>query len=180
VTWWLADLAMDGVAVIVNPQNPINEISLQDARAIFSGERNNWVDYGADSIGNIEVAVREAGDGTRLIFDQTIMGDLRLTFDAMVMPSAETMLNYVAIKPGAIGYVPSASVARKQPAVKVLTLSGAAPQAENITDGGYPLSRMLNLIAAREPQGELRNFVAWALGPQGQQIAQSLGYAALK
>lgn len=178
--WWLADLSMDGVAVIVHPQNPISEISLPDLRNIFSGVRNNWTDYGAADLGNIEVAVRENTDGTRIQFDQTVMGDQRLTFDALVMPSVETMLNYVALKPGAIGYVPSAGLAKRQTSVKVLTLDGKALTTATVSNSEYPLSRTLNLISVQEPRGEMRNFVAWALGPRGKEIAASAGYAPIQ
>ncbi|MCL6510684.1 MAG: substrate-binding domain-containing protein [Anaerolineae bacterium] len=185
--WWLADLALDGVAVIVHADNPINALALRDLRDIFSGVRNDWADYGEDELGNIEVAVREDGDGTRVTFDRIVMGDQRLTFDALVMPSVETTLNFVALRPGAIGYVPSPSVAGRRgtgagaaPPVKALALDGVAPTAENLISGEYPLVRTLNLIGLYEPQGELRNFVAWALGPQGRAITESLGYAAFQ
>jgi phosphate transport system substrate-binding protein len=174
--WWLVDLAMDGVAVIVHPQNSLSALSTRDARDVFSGVRNQWAEYGVEGIGNIEVAVREDGDASRSVFDRTIMGDARLTLDALVMPSIETMLNYVALKPGAIGYAPAASVTR-HPVAKALALEGQMPTPENVASGAYPLVRTLHLIAASEPQGELRNFVAWALGPHGHEIAASLGYA---
>lgn len=180
--WWLADLATDGVVVVTHADNPIGQLALRDLRDIFSGVRNSWADYGEATLGNIEVAVREDGDGTRVIFDRTVMGDQRLTFDALVMPSVETMLNFVAIKPGAIGYVPYSSVVQHQaragrPAVNLLALDGIEPTSDNLADGDYPLVHTLHLIGLQEPRGELRNFIAWALGPQGRAIAQSLGYA---
>jgi len=185
--WWLADLALDGVAVVVHADNPVNALTLRDLRDIFSGGRNDWADYGEDQLGNIEVAVREDGDGTRVTFDRTVMGDQRLTFDALVMPSVETVLNFVALKPGAIGYIPLSSMAGQGGVgsgaalpVKALVLDGVAPTAENLASGEYPLVRTLNLIGLYEPQGELRNFVAWALGPQGRTITESLGYAAFQ
>ncbi len=180
--WWLADLALDGVAVIVHAENPIDRLTLPDLRDIFAGVRNTWADYGEDELGNIEVAVREEGDGTRAIFDRVVMGDQRLTFDALVMPSAETMLNFVTLRPGAIGYAPSASALGRRsgaagPNVKVLALDGVLLTSDKLMSGEYPLVRTLNLVSLYEPQGELRNFVAWALGPQGKAIAESLGYA---
>lgn len=183
--WWLADLALDGVAVIVHEDNPIDGLTLRDLRDIFSGVRNAWADYGEDELGNIEVAVREDGDGARVIFDRVVMGDQRLTFDALVMPSTETMLNFVTLRPNAIGYAPSASVLGRRdgtamPAVKALALDGVPLTAEKLANGEYPLMRTLNLISLHEPQGELRNFVAWALGPQGKAITESLGYATLR
>lgn len=174
---WMADLAMDGIAIIVNPQNPVGGITLQDARAIFAGERNNWLDYNVDGLGPIEVAVREEGDGSRRVFDDVVMGAQKLTLDAFVMPSVDTMLNFPMVKPNAIGYAPSSGVARQPRPVKMLPINGVAPTPDAIANGDYPLSRTLNLMALREPQGELRNFVAWALGPAGRQIAAQQGYA---
>lgn len=174
---WMADLAMDGVAIIVNPQNSIGSITLQDARAIFAGERNNWSDYNVASLGPIEVAVREEGDGSRQVFDNVVMGAQRLTLDAFVLPSVETMLNFPLVKPNAIGYAPSSGVARMQTPVKMLPINGILPTPDAIAKGEYPLGRTLNLIALREPQGELRNFIAWALGPAGKQIIAQMGYA---
>lgn len=174
--WWLADLALDGIAVIVHEQNPIPALGARDVRDVFSGVRNSWSDYGVEGIGNIEVAVREEGAATRTIFDQAVMGDVRLTLDALVMPSNATMLNYVALKPGAIGYASGASIARN-PVAKAVALDGQAPTPENVASGAYPLARTIHLIAPSEPQGELRKFAAWALGPQGKQIATTFGYA---
>lgn len=176
--WWQAELALDGVSVIVHPQNPINDIATRDARDVFAGIRNQWEQLGANNIGAIKVAVREEGDGGRALFDQLVMGDQPLTLDALVMPSAETMMNYVALNPEAVGYAPSAR-ASAQPGVKMLALDGKTATPANLGSGDYPLSQTISLIGAREPQSELRNFAAWALGPQGKQIAESLGYASL-
>ncbi len=175
--WWLADLALDGVAVIVHADNPIDGLTLNDLRDIFAGVRNTWADYGEDALGNIEVAVREEGDGARVVFDRVVMGDQRLTFDALVMPSVETMLNFVTLRPGAIGYAPSASALGGRSNVKALALDGVPLTSEKLMSGEYPLARTLNLVSLYEPQGELRSFVAWALGPQGRALTESLGYA---
>jgi phosphate transport system substrate-binding protein len=176
--WWQADLALDGVSMIVNSQNPIGDITTRDARDVFAGIRNQWEQLGVNSIGAIKVAVREDGDGSRAVFDQLVMGDQPLTLDALVMPSAETMMNYVALNPEAVGYAPSAR-ASAQSGVKALALDGKTATPATLGSGEYPLSRTISLIGAREPQSELRNFVAWALGPQGKQITESLGYASL-
>lgn len=178
---WMADLAMDGIAVIVHARHPLDRLSLRELRDLFGGVRNDWRDFGINDLGTVEVAVREGGDGARALFDRFVMGDQRLTLDALIMPSVETMVNYVALKPGAIGYVSSARIASTpQPAVKALTLDGQPLSMENVAAGVYPLSRTLSLVALAEPQGELRKFVAWALGPRGKEIAASLGYAVTK
>jgi phosphate transport system substrate-binding protein len=80
------------------------------------------------------------------------------------------------VKPNAIGYASSSGVARQPRPVKMLPVNGVAPSPEAIASGEYPLSRTVNLAALREPQGELRKFVAWALGPAGKQVAEQQGY----
>lgn len=176
--WWQMDVALDGVSVIVHPENPLNDIATRNARDVFAGIHNQWEQLGVNNIGAIKVAVREEGDGSRALFDQLVMGDQPLTLDALVMPSVETMMNYVALNPEAVGYAPSAR-ASVQPGIKALALDGKTATPATLGSGEYPLSRTIILIGAREPQSELRNFVAWALGPQGRQITESLGYASL-
>ncbi|MCS7087848.1 MAG: substrate-binding domain-containing protein [Thermoflexales bacterium] len=179
VQWWFVDAAMDAVTVIVHKDNPVQSLPLYAVRAIFAGERNQWAEYGASALGDIKVAVREAGDSTRLLFDQLIMGDVRLTLEAVVMPTPETMMNYVALNPGAIGYAPGALVARTNLPIRALALEGVLPTPETIASGSYPLAHTVYFVAAREPTDELRAFVLWSLSPAGQQVAAAQGYAPL-
>jgi len=180
--WWLADLALDGVVIIVHPANPIASLTLRDLQDIFAGARNRWADYGQEALGDIEVAAREEGNGARALFDQTVMGAQRLTSDALMMPTSQTMLNFVALRTGAIGYASLAGLAapnpsdKDKPKLRVLAVEGVMPEASHFLSGDYPLTRSLYLIALAEPQGELRNFVVWVLGPEGRAVAQSLGY----
>lgn len=179
VNWWLADLAMDGIVVVVNRQNPVNELAISDVRAIFAGERNAWADYGAPDLGDIKVAVRDSTDTSRILFDNAVMGDLRLTLEAVIMPTPETLLSYVALNPGAIGYAHAALLAQSNLPVKPLALSGKLPTPETLAEGQYPMVSAVYFIAGREPQDELREFVRWSLSPEGRRVAQTLGYAAL-
>lgn len=178
---WIADLAQDGVVVIVNPANPIDTLTLQELRDIYSGVHNRWDDFGVADLGDIETAVREEGDGTRATFDNVVMGDTKLTLSAIVLPSVDVAMNFVAYQANAIAYVPSARITGTvSPAVKVINIDGQSPSQEGISSGAYRLSRMLNLIALEEPQGELRKFVAWALDKDGQAVIAALNYVALR
>ena len=174
---WVADLAMDGVAVIVNPANPIDSLTTQELRDIFAGVHNRWSDFGVVGLNDIQVAVREEGDGTRATFDNQVMGNTRLTLSAIVLPSVDVAMNFVSLEANAIAYVPTARITSTVvPAVKVIGIEGQLPTPANITSGAYHLSRMLNLVAPGEPQGEMRQFVAWVLGSDGQSIARDLNY----
>ncbi|MCL4505884.1 MAG: substrate-binding domain-containing protein [Chloroflexi bacterium] len=174
---WVADLAMEGVGVIVNPANPLDNLSTQELRDVFAGVRSRWSDVGVVGLGDIDVGVREDGDGTRVTFDQHVMESAKLGLSDIVLPSIEVAMNFVAYQPAAIAYVPSARITSTvSPIVKVIGIAGQKPTAAAIAAGSYPLTQMLNLIALSEPQGELRNFVAWALGPEGQAIVIQMNY----
>ncbi|MCS7060490.1 MAG: substrate-binding domain-containing protein [Anaerolineae bacterium] len=175
---WLADLATDGIAVIVNPANPLNGLSTQQLRDLYAGAYSRWDELGATSIGDIQLAVRESDDGTRILFDRLVMGNTRLSLNAVVLPSVEIMMNFVAYQPGAIGYVPSTRITETvSPPVKTLSIDGQFPTFDALTGGAYPLARPLYLIASSEPQGELREFAAWVLGPAGRRIIHAAQYA---
>jgi phosphate transport system substrate-binding protein len=174
---WIADLALDGVAIVVNPANPVDSLSLQELRDIYSGVHNRWDDFGVAELGDIEAAVREEGDGTRTTFDNVVMGNTRLTLSAIVLPSVDVAMNFTAIQANAIAYVPSARITSTvSPAVKVVNVDGQPPTRESIANGTYRLSRMLNLMALEEPQGELRKFVTWILSREGQAVVASMNY----
>jgi phosphate transport system substrate-binding protein len=177
---WIADLAQDGVAVVVNRANPLDGLTLQDLRDVFAGVRNRWSDYGVVGLEDIEVAVREEGDGARATFDSTVMGNMKLTLSAMVLPTVDVAMNFVSYEANAISYVPSARItATVAPPVKVLRIDGQLPTPDAVRSGAYRLTRMLNLIALSEPQGELRKFVAWVLSPEGQSVVETMNYVRL-
>ncbi len=174
---WIADLASEGVSIIVNPANPLENLSTQELRDIFAGVRSRWSDLGVMGLGDIDVGVREDGDGTRALFDQRVMESTKLALSDIVLPSIEVTMNFVAYQPTAIAYVPSARITGTvMPIVKVVGIDGQKPTLDAIASGAYPLTHMLNLIALGEPQGELRQFVAWAVGPNGQAIVAKMNY----
>jgi phosphate transport system substrate-binding protein len=177
---WVGDVAMDGVAVIVHPSNPLAGLTSQQLRELFSGALSDWAGLGAPELGPVQVAIRESGDSSRELFDQAIMRDYSLSLDAMVAPSIEVMIAFVAYQPGAIGYLPASRItATVSPPVKVATVDGLAPSREAITRGAYSMSRLLRFVAAAEPQGELRRFVAWTLGEEGQRVVAAANYVSL-
>jgi phosphate transport system substrate-binding protein len=177
---WFTDLAVDGIAVIVNAANPVNGLTLAEVRDVFAGFRNEWAFFGAQQSGSILTVVREEDEGSRAVFDRQVMGGVSVTSSAVVMPTPETVTNYVALNPGAIGYVPSGRItAAPQPAVKMLALDGQAVTIETLATGAYPLRRSLYLLARSEPQARLREFSTWMFSPDARAITTSLGYATL-
>ena len=161
----------DAVAVVVNAANPVVDLSLAQLRSIFTGETWTWPDVGG-AAGEIAVVTREEGSGTRDVFEATVLKETHLTPRAIVMPSTEAVAFYVSEHPHAIGYL-SADCGVE--GTRVLSLGGVLPDASSIGDGRYPLVRPLYLVTAVAAPAEVRDFVSFASGPEGQAIVRREG-----
>jgi len=134
-------LAYDGIAIIVNPENPVSGLSLETIAKIYTGEITNWSEVGGN---NVEIVLigREAGSGTRDGFES-----ITDTEDAckyrQELTSTGDVITTVAQNPGAVGY---ASVASVKDTVKAVTVDGVAASEENIKDGSYVVQRPFVLV----------------------------------
>ena len=174
---WNAELAMDGVAVVVNQQNPIEGMTAFELREVFAGARSRWSDVGQPQLGDIDLAMRDGSVIERTTFDTAVMGRLELSRNAIVLPSVEVMQNFVAVKPGAIGYMPASRLnAPNTPKVKPIKFEGQVLSAESIANGSYKLSHSLYILAPFEPQWEARAFAVWSLTTDGQHSVEQAQY----
>ena len=134
-------LAYDGIAIIVHPENPVSDLSLETIAKIYTGEIINWSELGG-SDADIVLIGREAGSGTRDGFES-----ITDTEDACLyrqeLTSTGDVITTVSQNPGAIGY---ASVASVKETVKALTVDGVAPTEETIKDGSYVVQRPFVLV----------------------------------
>jgi len=173
---WRSALAQDAVAVIVNPANPASGLSLAQLREVFQGRALDWSNLGW---GNQELTVvsREDGSGTRAAFEAAVMEGRPVTLNAVVQPDGDAVVDYVARVPGAIGYV---SRARVTGGVRPLAIEGVEPNLVSVASGAYPIGHLLYVVARGEPQGAVRDFVAWLLGPDGQQAIAERGFGRVR
>ena len=134
-------LAYDGIAIIVHPENPVSDLSLETIAKIYTGEITNWSELGG-SDADIVLIGREADSGTRDGFES-----ITDTEDACLyrqeLTSTGDVITTVSQNPGAIGY---ASVASVKDSVKALTVDGVAPTEETIKDGSYVVQRPFVLV----------------------------------
>lgn len=134
-------VALDGIAIIVNPQNPVKDLSLEQIAKIYTGEITNWKDVGGE---NAEIVLigREAGSGTRDGFES-----ITETKDAcqyrQELTSTGDVITTVSQNPNAIGY---ASLASIKDSVKALTVNGVAPTEAAVKDGTYLVQRPFVLV----------------------------------
>ena len=134
-------LAYDGIAIIVNPENKIDDLSVEDIAKIYTGEITNWKDLGgADA--EIVVIGREAGSGTRDGFE-SITGTKEKCVYRQELTSTGDVITTVSQNPAAIGY---ASLSAVKDTVKALTVNGVAPTEDTVKDGSYVVQRPFVLV----------------------------------
>lgn len=166
--WQATAVARDGVAIIVHPSNSLEGVGLLQLQDLFSGRIHEWrglSDIGARNA--VQVVSREAGSGTRVAFETLVMGDQRVTPLAIVAPSSEAMVDYIAEHPEAVGYV---SMAALTSGVKVLSIEGATPTVQSTQQGSYPLSHELWIVTAEPPAKPVQAFLRYVQSPAGQQV----------
>lgn len=134
-------LAYDGIAIIVNNDNPVTNISLEDLTKVYTGEITNWKDLGGND-GEIVLIGREAGSGTRDGFE-TITDTKDLCKYRQELTSTGDVITTVSTNPDAIGY---ASLASVKDSVKALTVDGVTATEATIKDGSYPIQRPFVLV----------------------------------
>lgn len=142
-------VALDGIAIIVNENCPVDDLTVEQIAAIFTGEVTSWADFGGK--GDIACIGREAGSGTRDGFESITKTTDKCVL-AQELTSTGAVIAAVKSSENAIGYASYAAV-EGQEGIKVLTVEGVECTAENIVDGSYVIQRPFNLVTLAE--GEL-------------------------
>ena len=165
-------LAYDGIAVIVNPENPVSDLSVETIAKIYTGEITNWSEVGGNDV-EIVLIGREAGSGTRDGFES-----ITDTEDAckyrQELTSTGDVITTVSQNPGAIGY---ASVASVKDTVKALTVDGVAATEANIKDGSYVVQRPFVLVTKSDAKlsGAAQKFFDYITSADANEIIAAAG-----
>lgn len=163
-------IAYDGIAVIVNPDNPVTELTTEQLRAIFSGEIENWNEVGGRDR-EINLVNRDEASGTREAFSKIVMGDeARFDRTATVLPGTGQVRDVVARSGGAIGYI---SVGFVEPRfsslpVKALIVDGVVPSERTVATRQYPIARALHFFSDGEPTGLALDYIDFVLSDEIQ------------
>jgi phosphate transport system substrate-binding protein len=169
-------LALDGVAVVAHPRNPLTGLTAQQARDIFAGAIKNWREVGGTDAA-IHVFTRDEASGTREVFWEKLLKKGAIADAANVVASNGAMKTAVAQDPMAIGYV---SIGHLDAGLKPLALDGVEPSQNNALSGQYPVVRKLYMNTKGEPAGLVKDFIEYVLGEQGAELVRKSGYLALK
>lgn len=165
-------LALDGIAVIVNPDNPVNDLDFETIGRIYTGEITNWKDIGGNDL-EIVLIGREAGSGTRDGFE-SITGTADACRYRQELTSTGDVITTVAGNPAAIGY---ASLASVKDTVKALSVGGIVPTEETVKDGSYVVQRPFVLVtkSGAELSAAARKFFDYVTSPEANEIISSAG-----
>lgn len=171
-------VGLDGLAVLVNKDNPVTHLTMEQLRDIFMAKITNWKEVGGDDK-EIVILSRESNSGTHMFFKEHVLrhGEKKnkneFSPSSLLMPSSQAIFDEIYQNPHALGYVGMGFINNN---VKALSISNwnsdefVYPSIENVKSGKYPISRPLYLYTNGQPQKMAKDFIDFALSPQGQKI----------
>ncbi|MBN1485221.1 MAG: phosphate ABC transporter substrate-binding protein [Chloroflexia bacterium] len=166
-------IAIDVLAVIVHPDNPLENLTRQQLQDIYLGRVSNWKQVGGDDQ-EIVVVIRETTSGTRGAFDNIVLGGAEPAASGLeVAITAGDVAAIVADRPAAVGYVGFGNLEEN---VKLVAIDGLLPSPEAAREGRYTLVRPLQLLTGPLSQPLAQLFVEFATGPEGQRVVQESGW----
>lgn len=177
-------IARDAIAVIVNPSNPIDHLTLQQISDIYSGKINNWAELGGDDRPIVRLS-RETNSGTHVYFLEEVLrlGDPEnRTFfapETLLLPSSEGIGTEVRDNPNAIGYDGLGYVTEDMKVIAVARTEGEPyylPSEETVNSGQYPIARDLYMYTIADPGTAVQAYLDWILSPEAQRIVSELGF----
>ncbi|MBI5296956.1 MAG: phosphate ABC transporter substrate-binding protein [Chloroflexi bacterium] len=181
-------IARDAIAVIVNPENPVSELTLQQISDIYSGRITNWLEVGGEDRPIVRLS-RETNSGTHVYFLETVLrlGDKEskalFSMDTLLLPSSEGIIYEVRQNPNAIGYDGLGYVPDDLKMIAIAKTPGepyVLPSADTVNDGSYPIARDLYMYTAGQPTGVIKAYLDWILSPVAQAIVTELGFVPIK
>ncbi|HSW45933.1 MAG TPA: phosphate ABC transporter substrate-binding protein [Phycisphaerae bacterium] len=177
--------ALDGIAVVVNPANPVNELTMEQLRKIYIGVYTNWNEVGG-SDERIVLLSRETSSGTYVFFQEHVLQKNDYAQTARLMPATSAIVQEVSSSKGAIGYVGLGYAAEAGDKIKAMKIKAqddrpaVEPLVETVVSGEYPISRPLNLYTRGEPTGEVKAFIDFCLSADGRKIVTETGFVPAK
>jgi len=172
-------VSLDGVSIIVNPRNPVSELTIAQLREIFSGRISNWREIGGPDQ-TIQVISRDSQSGTSSFFRERVMRNEDYKSEIQTAGSNASVAKSVEQELWSVGYVGfafSQATGLKVIGIKKEASSAAVfPSPATIGDGSYPLARPLYIYASGKSGDVAMDFLEYALSPEGQRIVREKGY----
>ncbi len=181
-------VALDGLAVVVHPKNPVKSLTLDQLRDIFMGNIDNWQAVGGKNK-SIVILSREVNSGTHIFFKEHVLrkgnvkGPEEFSPSALLMPSSQAIADETANNENAIGYYGMGYISPGQRAIAIAKDSSSpfvTPTIENVKSDIYPVSRPLYIYTNGQPKGVIKDFVDFVHSKDGQEIVKKLDFVPIK
>lgn len=181
-------VGLDGLAILINKNNPVNELTIEQLRDIFMAKITNWKEVGGENR-KIVILSRESNSGTHMFFKEHVIrhGDKNSKAEfapqALLMPSSQAIYDEVYQNPNALGYVGMGFINDGIKAISVAVDAGSEyiyPTPDNVMNGQYPISRPLYLYTNGKPEGTVKEFIDYALSDEGQKVVLETDFVPLK
>lgn len=180
--------ALDGLAVVVNPKNPVKQLTMNQLADIFTGKIKNWKEVGGSDT-KIVLLSREVNSGTHVYFKEHVLrhGDSsakdEFAPNALLMPSSQAIADEINHNPGAIGYYGMGYIGKDHKALSIAKNDKSEyvyPTIDNVLSGTYPISRPLYLYTPNEPKGHVKEFIDYTLSNEGQAVVTEIDFVPIK
>jgi phosphate transport system substrate-binding protein len=177
-------IARDAIAVIVNPNNPVSELTLQQISDIYSGKYTNWLEVGGENRPIVRLS-RETNSGTHVYFLETVLrlgskeDKTLFSMDTLLLPSSEGIISEVRDNPNAIGYDGLGYVPKDLKVIAIAKTVGDSyvlPSIATVNDKSYAVARDLYMYTNGEPTGIIKEYLDWILSDEAQKIVAELGF----
>jgi phosphate transport system substrate-binding protein len=168
--------ALDGLAVVVHPSNPVRRLTLGQLAELFTGKIQNWKDLGGPDL-EVILLSREVNSGTHVYFKEHVLaaasgeGPKEFSPEALLLPSSQAIADEVGSNPGGIGYYGMGYVNPKNAVVAVAKAAEdpyVSPSEATVRAGTYPISRPLLLYSRDTPEGAVKAFLDYVMSAKGQ------------
>jgi len=172
-------VALDGIAVFLHEQNPVDILTISQLKGIYTGSITNWKEVGGPDH-QIILYSRENNSGTYAFFKEHVLNKEDYADQTQTLPGTAAVVNAVSkdmygIGYGGIAWASGVKFAKVQDGSK----APVEPSVETVSNGSYPISRDLYWFFNGQPKGELKKLVNWCLSEEGQKIAESVDYVPL-
>jgi len=158
--WFATPLAVEAAAVIVHPENPLRDLSLEELYALFSGAVSDWSLLEGDAVG-VQVVILLEDNDVRWAFEGALPQACEPPGGAILAPDSNAVITLVQQNPGAVGYVPLNAAEKAEQLVRIVRVNGIRPGPSTISNSSYPI--LLEIVAAspQEPEGPVRDWLSW-------------------
>lgn len=166
-------IAYDAIAIIVNPSNPVTNLTKAQAKDIFQGTITNWKEVGGPDL-EIGIVNRDEASGTREAFAKIVLNKERFDPNAVILPGTGQVRSVVAQAPSAVGYISLGFVTDD---VKAIAVDGVEASEATVISGEYPVQRLLHFFTVGEPKGLAKKYIEYVLSANVQEtVVRDAGF----